>query len=96
MRLSVSTEGVTIKAEEAGAAAPEAAAEASGQPPPAASTNGAGPEEEGGIRNLIKSLSGKLAGGDASNGAAKTAPAAVEKVIAHCSSRLLPSLRVQK
>lgn len=91
MRLSVSTEGVTIKAEEAGAAAPEAAAEDSGQPPPAASTNGAGPEEEGGIRNLIKSLSGKLAGGDASNGAAKTGPAAIDKVIARCCSRLLAS-----
>ena len=71
MRLSVSTEGVSIRA--------EADAAASGKAP-APSSNGAAHGEDSGIRGVIRSLSGKLAGGNGSNGAAKAAPGAVEKV----------------
>lgn len=88
MRLSVSTEGVTIAAEADGAAAAEASSQAS--------TNGAGPETEGGIRTLIKSLSGKIAGGSSSNGAAGTGPAAVEKVCLQTNSKSSPTSRVQE
>lgn len=82
MRLSVSTEGVTIAAEADGAAAAQAS-------DAAASTNGAGPTTEGGIRTLIKSLSGKIAGGSSSNGAAGTRPAAVEKVCLQTNFRIV-------
>lgn len=86
MRLSVSTEGVTIAAEADGAAAAEASSPASDA---AASTNGAGLKTEGGIRTLIKSLSGKIAGGNSSNGAAGTRPGAVEKVCLQTNFRIL-------
>lgn len=80
MRLSVTTEGVSIRAEADGAASVSASGEA-----PAASSNGAAPEQEVGIRGLIRSLSGKLAGGNGSNGAAKSGPGAVEKVGVFCA-----------
>lgn len=91
MRLSVSTEAVTVAAagdavasaapEEAAEQAPAVAEAASASP---AATNGAAPVQDGGgIRGLFKTLSGRLAGGNASNGngaAPKASAGPVDKV----------------